>query len=182
MYGDILLQGVLLELYNTDITGKYAAVVKDILPERNPKHMMFLKYPHRYYFNSGMMLMNLTRMRKVNVSDQMVDYRIHGINHFMDQDALNVVLGRKLVYVSPRYNFLNKFYEWWDVKQLSVFYGEILPDTEREAFDYARILHLGSHEKPWKYDMGYLSKLYDSYYNQSPYKDIPLVREALVEQ
>lgn len=180
--GDILVQGDLLELYNTDITGKYAAVVKDILPERNPKHMKFLKYPHRYYFNSGMMLMNLTRMRKDNVSDQMVDYRIHGINHFMDQDALNVVLGRKLVYVSPRYNFLNKFYEWWDVKQLSVFYGEILPDTEREAFDYARILHLGSHEKPWKYDMGYLSKLYDSYYKQSPYKDIPLVREALVEQ
>ena len=177
--GDILVQGDLLELYNTDINGKYAAVVKDILPERNPRHMKFLKYPHRYYFNSGMMLMNLTRMRKENISQKLVDYRVHGINHFMDQDALNVVLGRKLVYVSPRYNFLNKFYEWWDVKQLSMFYGEVLPDTEKKAFEYAVVLHLGSKEKPWKYEMGYLSELYDKYYVQSPYKAEPLTRRKL---
>lgn len=181
MDGDVLVQDDILELYNTDLKGRYAAVVKDIISEKNPKHLKFLKYPYKYYFNSGMMLLNLTRMRKDKVTDKLVDYRLHGINHFMDQDTLNVVFGEKVLYVSPRYNFLNRFYEWWDPKKLSAFYEENLPPTEKAAFKKAVILHLGSHEKPWKYEMGYLSRLYDKYYKQSPYRDIPLVREPLPE-
>ena len=179
MDGDVLVQDDLLELYNLDIKGKYAAVVKDILSERNPKHLQFLHYPYKYYFNSGMMLMNLTKMRKDNITDKLVDYRINGINHFMDQDALNVVLGQKICFVNPKYNFLNKFYDWWDAKQLSAFYGVVFPDTEVAAFKQAAILHLGSHEKPWKYEMGYLSELYDYYHKQSPYKDFVLKRDIL---
>lgn len=179
MDGDVLVQDDLLELYNLDIRGKYAAVVKDIISERNPKHLQFLHYPYKYYFNSGMMLMNLTKMRKDNVTDKLVEYRINGINHFMDQDTLNVVLGHNICFVEPRYNFLNKFYDWWDPKKLSVFYGVVFPDTAEEAFKQAAILHLGSHEKPWKYNMGYLSDLYDFYHKQSPYKDLVLKREAL---
>lgn len=176
MDGDVLVQDDIIELYNTDLKGRYAAVIKDIISEKNPKHLKFLKYPYKYYFNSGMMLLNLTRMRKDKVTDKLVDYRLHGINHFMDQDTLNVVFGEKVLYVSPRYNFLNRFYEWWDPKELSAFYEENLPPTEK-----AVILHLGSHEKPWKYEMGYLSRLYDKYYKQSPYRDILLVREPLPE-
>ena len=179
MDGDVLVQDDLLELYNTDIKGLYAAVVKDIISERNPKHLKFLHYKHKYYFNSGMMLLNLTKMRKDNVSKKLVEYRINGINHFMDQDALNVILGEKVCFVSPRYNFLNKFYDWWDAKRLSVFYGEVFPNTEKEAFKQAAILHLGSHEKPWKYEMGYLSQLYDKYHKKSPYSDQKLIREPL---
>lgn len=179
MDGDVLVQDDLLELYNVNIKGLYAAVVKDIISERNPKHLKFLQYKHKYYFNSGMMLLNLTKMRKDNISDKLVEYRIKGINHFMDQDALNVVLGEKVCFVSPRYNFLNKFYDWWDAKRLSIFYGEVFPNTAEEAFKNAAILHLGSHEKPWKYEMGYLSNLYDEYHRKSPYSDIVLKREPL---
>ena len=60
-----------------------------------------------------------------------------------------------------------------------MFYGEVLPDTEKKAFEYAVVLHLGSKEKPWKYEMGYLSELYDKYYVQSPYKAEPLMRRKL---
>ena len=179
MDGDVLVQDDLLELYNLDIRGKYAAVVKDIISERNPRHLQFLHYPYKYYFNSGMMLMNLTKMRKDNITDKLVEYRINGINHFMDQDTLNIVLGRNICFVDPRYNFLNKFYDWWDSKQLSIFYGVVFPDTAEAAFKQAAILHLGSHEKPWKYEMGYLSELYDFYHKKSPYKDLELNREIL---
>lgn len=182
MDGDVLVQDDLLELYNTNIKGLYAAVVKDIISERNPKHLKFLHYKYKYYFNSGMMLLNLTKMRKDNIVDKLVDYRINGINHFMDQDALNVVFGEKVCFVSPKYNFLNKFYDWWDAKRLSVFYGEVFPDTAEKAFKQAVILHLGSHEKPWKYEMGYLSRLYDKYHKKSPYSDCPLVREPLPKE
>ena len=99
---------------------------------------------------------------------------MHGINHFMDQDALNVVFKENVVYVSPRYNFLNKFYDWWDGERLSVFYMENMADRAKTAYKEAVILHLGSHEKPWIYDMGYLTKLYKNYYKRSPYRNIRL--------
>lgn len=168
--GDTLVQKDLSELYNIQIPGKYAAVVKDIIFERNPKHKLFLKTKNRWYFNSGMMLLNLTKMRKDNICDKLVDYRLHGINHFMDQDALNMVFGNNLLFVSPQYNFLNKFYDWWDAERLSVFYGENIPQKDIEAYKNATIIHLGSHEKPWIYNIGYLSRLYKKYYKLSPYK------------
>lgn len=172
--GDTIIQGDLRDLYNTNITGKYAAVVKDILSERNPKHLKFLKYKNKFYFNSGMMLLNLTKIRKENITEKLIDYRLHGINHFMDQDALNVVFKENVVYVSPRYNFLNKFYDWWDGERLSVFYMENMADRAKTAYKEAVILHLGSHEKPWIYDMGYLTRLYKKYYKRSPYRNIRL--------
>ena len=161
--GDTLVQEDLCELYNTDLSSKYAAVVKDIISERNPGHMRFLKYKNKFYFNSGMMLLNLTKMRKDDIVRKLVDYRLNGINHFMDQDALNVVFRENVIYVSPRYNFLNKFYDWWPQEKLSEFYGETFPATFEGAVRKAVILHLGSHEKPWVYDMGYLTDLYRRY-------------------
>ena len=172
--GDTLVQDDLRELYNTNINGKYAAVVKDIISERNPKHLQFLNYKNKYYFNSGMMLLNLTKIRKDNLIEKLIEYRLHGKNHFMDQDALNVVFKENVVYVSPKYNFLNKFYDWWDGEKLSMFYLESLPDNPKKAYKEAVILHLGSHEKPWIYNMGYLTKLYKKYYKKSPYKTLKL--------
>ena len=161
--GDTLVQGDLCKLYNTELAGRYAAVVKDIISERNPGHMRFLRYANQFYFNSGMMLLNLTKLRRDNIAEKLVDYRRKGINHFMDQDALNVVFRENVIYVSPRYNFLNKFYDWWPRERLSNFYGETFPETFEEAVKNAVILHLGSHEKPWVYDMGFLTELYRKY-------------------
>lgn len=177
--GDILVQQDLLNLYNTNINDYYVAAVKDIISERNPRHMQFLHYPHKFYFNSGMMLLNLDRMRREGMVNKLINYRLTGINHFMDQDTLNVVLGSRTRFVSPRYNFLNKFYDWWPADRLSEFYGEQFPATAKSAYATADVLHLGSHEKPWKYRMGYLSDLYDQYYAMSPYADQPLEREDL---
>ena len=175
--GDILIQEDLLQLYNTNIKGRYAAVVKDIISERNPNHMKGLDIKHRYYFNSGMMLLNLSKCRRDNMTNKLLDYREKGKNHFMDQDTLNAVFKENVKYVSCRYNYLNKFHDWWNGEKLSIFYGELIPEDKIESYKNAAIIHLGSHEKPWKYDMGYLSKLYKKYYDKSPYKDTKLVLE-----
>lgn len=168
--GDVLIQNDLLELYNTDIRGKFAAVVKDIISERNPNHMKSVDIKNHYYFNSGVMLLNLTKMRKENITRKLIDYRLNKKNHFVDQDALNAVFNENVYYISWRYNYLNKFHDWWDGERLSVFYGEYVPKNKITAFKRASIIHLGSHEKPWVYDMGYLTKLYRKYYKKSPYK------------
>lgn len=180
--GDVLVQDDLLELYNMDLGNNYAAVVKDIISVRNPGHMRNMKIKNRFYFNSGMMLLNLTRIRKANLTEKLVDYRLNGRNHFMDQDALNAVFDENVIYTSYRYNYLNKFHDWWSGEQLSVFYGENIPKNRIAAFKSAVIIHLGSHEKPWIYKMGYLSSLYMKYYKKSPYRNIPLRLRDMEEE
>ncbi|MDT2767085.1 glycosyltransferase [Lactococcus raffinolactis] len=169
--GDVLVKKDLTELYNTDLNGKYAGVVKDIISVRNPKHMRFLKTSHQFYFNSGVMLLNLETMREDHISEALVNYRVNGINHFMDQDALNIVFRENVRYISPMYNLLNKFYDWMDKKQLSEFYQIDMPETAIDSFNEATIIHLGSHEKPWIYEMGFLSNLYKKYHSLSPFKN-----------
>lgn len=179
--GDVIIQDDLLNLYNTNISGKYAAVVKDIISERNPRHLKNMGIKNLYYFNSGMMLLNLTRCRKDNMTEKLLDYRENGKNHFMDQDALNSVFNENVKYISYKYNYLNKFHDWWGGEKLSIFYGEVIPEDKIESFKSAVIIHLGSHEKPWKYDMGYLSELYLEYYACSPYENTELILEDLPE-
>ena len=179
--GDIIIQDDLLDLYNTDIPGYYAAVVKDILSERNPNHMKNMGIKHKYYFNSGMMLLNLTKCRKDNMVRQLLEYRENGKNHFMDQDTLNYVFKENVKYVSYKYNYLNKFHDWWNGERLSIFYGELIPENKIESYKSAVIIHLGSHEKPWRYNMGYLSEIYKKYYNKSPYKNVELKLDYITD-
>lgn len=179
--GDVLIQDDLLELYNTNIKKFYAAVVKDILSERNAAHMINMNIKNKYYFNSGMMLLNLTKCRKNNITRKLINYRENGKNHFMDQDTLNYVFNENVKYVSYRYNYLNKFYDWWGGEKLSLFYGEVFPNNKKESFKNATIIHFGSYEKPWIYDLGFLSNLYKKYYYKSPYKNIELKLEQLPE-
>ena len=103
------------------------------------------------------------------MSDKLVDYRLHGKNHFMDQDALNQVFRDNVLFISPQYNFLNKFYEWWGKERLTAFYGEEFEDDLESALSKATIIHFGSKEKPWIYEMGICSDIFMKYYDISPY-------------
>ena len=46
--------------------------------------------------------------------------------------------------------------------------------TSHEAYDKAVVIHLCSHEKPWIYEKGCLSRLYNKYYELSPYAGNPM--------
>lgn len=120
------------------------------------------------------MLMNLSRMRRDDISDKLVDYRLHGKNHFMDQDALNQIFKGNVLFISPKYNFLNKFYEWWSRERLTAFYGEEFENNLETALSKATVIHFGSREKPWIYEMGVCSNMFMKYFKISPYGDVEL--------
>ena len=128
-----------------------------------------------------MMLLNLTKCRKDNMVRQLLEYRENGKNHFMDQDTLNYVFKENVKYVSYKYNYLNKFHDWWNGERLSIFYGELIPENKIESYKSAVIIHLGSHEKPWRYNMGYLSEIYKKYYNKTTYKNVELKLDYITD-
>ena len=162
---DILIQSDLAELWQTDIASAYAAVVKDnqTITGRD-KHLKWLGFNHAAYFNSGVMLLNLARMRHDDMPKKLIDYRIHGKNRFMDQDALNMVFGDCVKYVSIKYNCLNWLFIACTTAQLQEMFGaEDIASTQEETCSRAVILHIGGSEKPWLCDMPYYTPLYRKY-------------------
>ncbi|MBP3686953.1 MAG: glycosyltransferase [Alphaproteobacteria bacterium] len=161
---DILIQNDLYELYNTKIEDYYAGVVMDTMTICGKNgHLKKMNFPWKAYFNSGVLLLNLKKLREDNITDKLMYYRLNGYNHFMDQDALNVVLGGKVKYLSIRYNLLNVYFDSLSISELEKLYKEKFYSTRVENYENATILHLGGKEKPWNKFIEYLTPLYKKY-------------------
>ena len=161
---DIIVQDDLSELYNTDISDKYAVGIKDTLCVVNRQYMDNVGINNEFYFNSGVMLLNLKKMRDDNITEKLIKYRLEVPQHFMDQDAFNAIIGSNVRFVSWKYNFLNYYMTVLDTRQLSSFFGYDFNKPFWKIYDSAIILHLGGKEKPWNQDMGYLSVIWHKYY------------------
>lgn len=149
--GDILIRDSLEELYDTNISGKFAAVCKDKRAEVFPAPFRKrLKIKHAFYFNSGVMLLNLKLMREKNLSQKLLHYKQNGINDFMDQDAFNVVFEENVVYIPFLYNMLYSCWNRDSCEALNAFYGLDLPDLE-SFYTQAKLIHFCTPKKPWKY-------------------------------
>lgn len=158
--GDIVVQGDLTELYDTDIKDVYGAVIKDTLCALDRKYMDEVQIHNDLYFNSGVMLLNLAKMRSDNITEKMLDYRLGVKQHFMDQDAFNAVIGHNVKYVSYKYNFLNYYLTVMSPDELAAFFGEDLPQNPIDLYRSCTILHLGGREKPWNTTLPILTDMY----------------------
>lgn len=168
MDGDTLVLKDLGELFDIDVTDVYAAVAKDGIYYRFPKEMAEIGLDKRgYYFNSGVMLYNLSKQRQDNIVQQLVEYIKTHEDFYGDQDVLNVVFGDKLKLMSYRYNCISTFFEADDLTFLSKFFGEPLPKDTFDIYQNATILHYAG-DKPWQeeYKPLYLKELWFRYYNE----------------
>ena len=169
---DVLVLHDLNELFNTDIEGKYLAVVKDPSWFFENKHVLELNLEERgFYFNSGVMLMNLKKIRNDGLVKKLEDYTNNHFRTYMDQDALNVEVGNDVVLLDVKYNTMNFFFEHNSLKTLADFYGKNWKNYE-EVFAPAVILHFASSKKPLgttvsEYEFFYmLQKLWHKFYRE----------------
>jgi len=165
---DILVQKDLSKLYNTDISSVYAAVVKDYKPMTyNPPQVEKLGVNHTSYFNSGVMLLNLNKLREDDLFHKLLDYRLHGINFFMDQDALNVVFQKKVIYLPFLYNVMSSVMGFFKTESIIKYYG--LPESisKEDIYNYAVVVHLCTKYKPWSYLNVPFADEWMFYYNHS---------------
>lgn len=176
--GDMLIQEDLANLFATKLEGNYVGAVVDILAmEQIPSALVKLHCEYPLYFNSGMMLMNLSVMRDDNIPAQLLKYKREGINYYMDQDALNVVLGEKVIFLPICYNYMVTIEEAHLSNEVLEKYHVDLNKTKLEREQSATILHLTGPQKPWKYKMPYLTDLFLSYYKKSPYADFDVFKQ-----
>lgn len=112
-----------------------------------------------------MMLINIPEWNKNNISNKLIDLLNNSSYNFKfpDQDALNLILTKKIKYLPRKFNYFNGFYPW---HKDSITNKEII------------LLHFTSSPKPW--DLGwevssmsndYNRDLYKTYENQTPWKN-----------
>jgi len=176
--GDLIIRDSLEDLYDLDISDCYAAVCKDIGAETYPSHYNSrLKIQHSGYFNSGVMLLNLKMLRRDKISDKLLEYKLKGINHFMDQDAFNVVFQEKVKYFSFLYNMGISCWRDRSGAVLADYYD--LPGySSNQLFREAKILHLSAPEKPWLYYDAIAAEEWFVHFIRSPFRQMELNRRA----
>ena len=178
--GDIIIQKDLDMLFNSDILGLYAGVVKDYrgLTLKGNMHQR-LHIDHTAYFNSGVMLLNLSKMREDRIPEKLLEYRKNGINYYMDQDALNVVFEEKVRYLSFYNNLQMTCWRFGSMMELSQYYG-LPPVNDRYTWiDQATIIHYTA-EKPWVYFDGKCSERWLYYYVRAPFQNKNLHRISIL--
>ena len=147
---DILILEDLRELFWTDLTDVYAAVVRDMAGTLGESHHK--KMGHDDYFNSGVMLLNLKRMREHKIPQALLENKIHEKWHsFMDQDVFNDTFAQEVRFLPPKYNLMasNLKIGGFTADQFAGFYR--LPvDEAEEIIEHPHILHMTNYIKPWK--------------------------------
>src|SRR5574344_1162785 len=113
-----------------------------------------LNLENKYYYNSGVMLVNLKRFREINAGERIINYyRSHGgVLFAADQDAINGALNDEILPISPKFNYYNIFdqYPYWFLKKISLPLNYIDYEIFLKAKINPSIIHYLGEERPWR--------------------------------
>lgn len=168
---DTIAADDLTDLWNTGLGTSYLAAVTNVF-QHNHLHRpasLGLAGPE-VYFNSGVLLMNLARMRQDSCSRALREYALAHRDslEWPDQDALNVVLGPARVPLHPRWNCMNSVLDFPSSQEV---FG---PEAVAEARRRPAIRHYEgpAGNKPWHYMSFRPSpELYWSHRSQTPWPE-----------
>lgn len=106
---DIVVNGDIVELYEQNISDKYLAAVVDAVEECGGREKIkkVMGISNRTYFNSGVLLLNTKKIREEIPQNRFFEaiQKYNDILKCPDQDILNLVLGKKYLLLSIRYNY-----------------------------------------------------------------------------
>ncbi|MCI2082277.1 MAG: glycosyltransferase family 8 protein [Bacteroidales bacterium] len=135
---DIVLPGDISEMYRTKLGDNLLAASVDHSIQHIPELVRYIENAIGVkvgtYFNSGVLLMNLKRLREARLSTRFLE--LFGKYHFdteaPDQDYLNVLCHGKVVYLD----------ECWDA----------MPKNYAPELEHPKLIHYNLFSKPWCYD------------------------------
>ena len=144
-------------LWNVDLKDKIVGVVSDHVMGYAFDKQRKLGIKSGEYFNAGLMLMDLAKWRTNHISKEALDLLVEnsGFEH-NDQDALNIVLENKSIFLDLKWNAQPNHLREMRVKDPA-------------------LVHFCGQEKPWHVSSAHpYTKQYLSYREKTPYKDTQL--------
>lgn len=152
---DIVCNGDISSLLEIDMKNYTIAAVHD--KGMNKDYLRYLGLSNdKKYFNSGVMLINTQAWVKNNVMETFFEKIQERKYQYPDQDCLNIILDQEVFFLDQAFNFIPK---------------------NKNSDKKPIFIHYAGQTKPWSISIeetGY-NKLYIDIYNQSPWKDVPLV-------
>lgn len=163
---DMLVLDDLREIFSIDLKDKILAAVFDIHPKdkilrAKDKNLKDIKIPKDYYFNAGLLLINLKEIARLDFDEILYKYD----DYFVDQDVLNALCFKKIFVLPLSYNFMIATYKKHFSVNIFKFEGEFELNYTRKEFKDAKkkpkIIHYTSY-KPWenKYKLYYYLGLF----------------------
>lgn len=156
---DVVVDEDLAELWDTDLADKSLGAVRDTIgwvsnPDGGVSNYRELGIPaDTPYFNSGVLLINVSKWRKNQTSERLLEYLWHhqAIIRYEDQEVLNAVLYDDWIELDFRWN-------WqiiWRGVRLGTHKMAWVPERARKS-----IVHFITAEKPWLPGCDYDEKEY----------------------
>ena len=172
---DTLVADSVVPLWEIPLDGTTLAAVPNVIePVARHRQLQALGLPDAAtYFNSGVMLMNLSAMREQECTSRTLAYAREAGTRLIwgDQDALNAILATCYHQLHPRWNCQNSLFSWPPARRM--FGDEVVDDAIRNP----AILHFGGSDlgRPWNYICEHPYKdLYRSHLKKTPWGHLPL--------
>ena len=168
MDSDMVVKGDLYELLCTDIGESYIGASYEFYNHINRiSYSLKRSVSKAFYFNSGMMLLNLKKMRDDDIPAKMWYYKLNKARTtLMDQESLNAICSTNTLQLPVKWNFnpifLNKAY----IKEINKVYGTKYTSLEDMEQDACIIHYVGSTDKPWNYENARSRRYWDIYYHK----------------
>ncbi len=164
---DIIVNGSIKELWNTDISNYPLAAVEDMWSnvDANYERLSYDKKFH--YFNSGVLLMNLDYLRKYDLVKHVYEYAKANYEklYYGDQDILNGLFHETKLFMPFKWNAQDGFF-----RRRRKIRAEVWKEVD-DAIKNPVIIHYTGSKKPWQYASKHpLKQEYYKYLNMSPWK------------
>ena len=163
---DIIVNGPIRELYDTDLGDAYAGAIEDPGFDRHDKLRMDRS---SRYFNSGMMLINLAKWKESGLQKKVIDFIEHNPDAiwFPDQCGLNSIINGKWKKVPLRFNQQSSIFSEGFDEKFDCFSREELQEARTKPV----IIHYTSGSKPWHFKNRHPYKSYYwKYLKMTPYR------------
>lgn len=140
---DIICRGSIRELYDVNLQGNIIGAIEDHV--MSPR--MSLSYtndinPDNFYFNAGVLLIDLQAWRGNHITSKCFDYLLSHKPMHLDQDTLNSVLQNRWKHLSYRWNYMADFHSAYFKQE------EYEMDMRKTYPFYPVIIHFTG-VKPW---------------------------------
>lgn len=151
---DLIVNSDLYGLWDLSMDGYHALAIPEVQADvrylSSPKAIKLYRQlgltPDAKYFNSGVLLIDLDKWRRDEISKKTIEYsrRNLGYINWWDQDALNVTLYGKWKEIDSRWNQLSQVHDFssWEESPFDKKTYEVLI---KQPF----IVHFNTHRKPW---------------------------------
>lgn len=174
---DIVINGDIAQLYDTELGDNLLAAVHDIDYQGNlnmndgkrlkyTNERLHMKHPFQY-FQAGVLVLNTKEMRKAYSIKQWLDYASDPDFIYNDQDVLNAHCEGRVVFLDWSWNVVHDCAN----RVANVF--SFAPNDSYDAYIASRknpkIIHYAGFEKPWVKPDCDFAPVYWSYARQTPF-------------